>query len=90
MNQSEKDSMATIFERLTRVIVEQLGIEEELISPSSSLAFDLNIDSDDLAELIPAIEDEFSSPRSRIEIPVEDAETFRTVQDVIDYLNDLI
>ena len=82
--------MATLLERLTRIISEQLGVDEESISPSSSFAFDLNIDSTDLAELIPAIEYEFSSPKNKVEIPVEDAEMFRTVQDIIDYLNDLI
>lgn len=82
--------MATILERLINVISEQLGVDEDSISPSSSLAFDLNVDWDDLAELIPAIEEEFSSPRNKVEIPVEDAERFRSVQDVVDYLNDLI
>jgi acyl carrier protein len=82
--------MATTLERLIRIIAEQLGVDEESISPSSSFAFDLNVDSNDLAELIPAIEEEFSSPKNKVEIPVEDAGMFRTVQDVIEYLNDLL
>ena len=79
---------ATILERLKKIIVEQLGVDEESIVPSASFAYDLNADSSDLAELITAIEKEFSTPRHKVEIPDEDTKEIITVQDVIDCLND--
>ena len=66
--------MATIFERLTRIIAEQLGSDEESIVPSASFAYDLNADPSDLAELITAIEEEFSTPRQKVEISDEDTD----------------
>jgi len=78
--------MATIFERLKRVIVEQLEVEEKKVTPEASFVDDLNADSLDLVELITAIEEEFSVPGKRLEIADEDAEKIRTVQDAVDYL----
>jgi len=80
--------MATIFEKLKEIIVEQLGVEESEVTPEVSFAEDLNADSLDLIELITAIEEEFSTPEMRLEIPDEDAENLKTVQDAIDYLRD--
>ncbi len=80
--------MATIFERLKKIIVEQLGVSEEQVTPSASFIDDLNADSLDLVELIMAIEEEFSTPEMKLEIPDEDAEKIITVQDAIDYLRD--
>lgn len=80
--------MATIFEKLKEIIVEQLGVEESEVTPEVSFAEDLNADSLDLIELITAIEEEFSTPEMRLEIPDEDAENIKTVQDAIDYLRD--
>jgi acyl carrier protein len=82
--------MATIFERLTRIIAEQLGSDEESILPSASFAYDLNADPSDLAELITAIEEEFSTPRQKVEISDEDMKKINTVQDIIDCLRDYI
>ena len=81
--------MATIFERLKKIAVEQLGVEEEEVVPSASFADDLGADSLDLVELIMALEEEFSNPSQKVEIPDEDAEKIVTVQDAIDYLKDL-
>ena len=81
--------MATIFERVKRIIVEQLGVEEEEVVSSASFVDDLGADSLDLVELIMALEDEFSNPSRKIEIPDEDAEKIVTVQDAIDYIRDL-
>ncbi len=81
--------MATIFERLKTIIVEQLGVEEEEITPSANFSDDLGADSLDLVELIMTIEEEFSNPSHKIEIPDEDAEKLTTVQGAIDYLKDL-
>lgn len=80
--------MAAIFEKLKEIIVEQLGVEESEVTPEASFAEDLNADSLDLIELITAIEEEFSTPEMRLEIPDEDAENIKTVQDAIDYLRD--
>ena len=81
--------MATIFERTKRIIVEQLGVEEEEVVPSASFVDDLGADSLDLVELIMSLEEEFSKPSRKIEIPDDDAEKIITVQDAIDYLKDL-
>ena len=81
--------MATIFERTKKIIVEQLGVEEEEVVPTASFVDDLGADSLDLVELIMSLEEEFSNPSQKIEIPDEDAEKIVTVQDAIDYLKDL-
>ena len=81
--------MATIFERIKKIAVEQLGVEDEEVTPSASFADDLGADSLDLVELIMSLEEEFSNPSQKVEIPDEDAEKIVTVQDAIDYLNDL-
>ena len=81
--------MATIFERLKKIIVEQLGVEEEEVVPSANFVDDLGADSLDLVELIMSLEDEFSNPSQKVEIPDEDAEKIVTVQDAIDYLKNL-
>ena len=80
--------MATIYERLKKIIVEQLGVEEGEVVPSASFVDDLGADSLDLVELIMALEEEFSTPEQKIEIPDEDAEKIATVQDAIDYMTD--
>jgi acyl carrier protein len=82
--------MAKIFDRIRKIIAEQLGVDEESIVPSSSLAYDLNADSSDIAELIATIEDEFSTLNRKFEISDEDTAKFFTVQDIIDYLRDFI
>ncbi|MCL0052973.1 acyl carrier protein [Dehalococcoidales bacterium] len=80
--------MATIFERLKTIVVDQLGVDAEEVVPSASFVDDLGADSLDLVELIMAVEEEFSNPSGKIEIPDEDAEKLITIQDVIDYLKD--
>ena len=81
--------MAAIFERIKRIIVEQLGVEDEEVVPSASFVDDLGADSLDLVELVMSLEEEFSNPSQKIEIPDEDAEKIITVQDAIDYIKDL-
>ncbi len=81
--------MATVFERVKKVVVEQLGVEEKEVVPSASFADDLGSDSLDLVELIMSLEEEFSNPSQKIEIPDEDAEKIVSVQDTIDYIKDL-
>jgi len=81
--------MATIFERIKKIGVEQLGVADEEVVPSASFVDDLGADSLDLVELIMSLEEEFSNPSRKIEIPDEDAEKILTVQNAIDYLIDL-
>ena len=81
--------MATIFERIKAIVVEQLGAEASEVVPTASFVEDLGADSLDLVELIMSLEEEFSTPTHKIEIPDEDAEKIATVQDAIDYLRDL-
>lgn len=80
--------MATIFERLKKIVVEQLGVTAEEVVPSASFVDDLGADSLDLVELVMSLEEEFSSSSQKIEIPDEDAEKIITVQDVVDYIRD--
>lgn len=81
--------MATIFERVKKIIVEQLGMEEAEVVPEASFVDDLGADSLDLVELIMSLEEEFSNPIRKIEIPDEEAEKIITVQDAVDYIRDL-
>lgn len=81
--------MATIFERVRKIIVKQLGVEEEEVVPSASFVDDLGVDSLDLVNLIASLEQEFSNRCRKIEIPDEDAVEIETVQDAVDYLQDL-
>ncbi len=70
-------------ERVKKIIAEQLGVEEEDITPESSFVEDLGADSLDTVELVMAFEEEFG-----IEIPDEDAEKILTVQNSIDYIKE--
>jgi acyl carrier protein len=81
--------VATISERVKKIVVEQLGVEEQEVVPSANLVDDLGADSLDLVELIMSLEEEFSNPSQKVEIPDEDAEKIITVQDTIDYIKDL-
>ncbi len=80
--------MATILERVKRIVVNQLGVEESEVKPESSFVDDLNADSLDLVELVMSLEEEFSNEANRIEIPDEDAEKIKTVQDAVDYIKE--
>ena len=70
-----------IVEKVKQIIAEQLGVDENDISPSSSFVEDLGADSLDTVELVMALEEGFG-----IEIPDEDAEGIRTVNDAMDYI----
>ncbi len=78
--------MATVFERVRTIIVEQLGVEEGDVTPQTSFVDDLNADSLDLVELIMAMEEEFSKEGKGMEISDEDAEKLATVQDAVNYI----
>ena len=80
--------MATVYERLRSLVVEQLGVEDEEVTPNASFVDDLNADSLDLVELIMSIEEEFSGDGLELEISDEDAEKIHSVQDALDFLRD--
>jgi acyl carrier protein len=68
-------------EKVKQIISEQLGVDEGEVTPSASFVDDLGADSLDQVELVMALEEAFD-----VEIPDEDAEKIRTVQDAIDYI----
>ena len=78
-----RESVATTYERLKKIVVEQLGADEDEVKPEASFVDDLNADSLDLVELIMSLEEEFGT-----EISDEDAEKIRTVQDAVDYIDE--
>ena len=67
--------------KVKKIIEEQLGVESDRIKAEASFVEDLGADSLDIVELVMAMEEEFD-----LEIPDEDAEKLKTVQDVSDYL----
>jgi acyl carrier protein len=73
--------MAISEERVKQIIMDQLGVSAEQVTPDASFIDDLGADSLDTVELVMALEEEFD-----IEIPDEDAEKLRTVRDALDYL----
>ncbi len=80
--------MTSILKKLKQIIADQLGVDEELITPSSSFVDDLNVEPSDLAELVTAIEQEFSTPRRKLQINDQDIRRITTVQDLVDCLRD--
>src|SRR5450432_2099920 len=70
-----------IVEKVKQIIVEQLGVDENEVTPTASFVDDLGADSLDVVELVMAFEEAFE-----IEIPDEDAEKIATVQSAIDYI----
>ena len=68
-------------DRIKQIIAEQLGVDEEDVTPEASFVDDLGADSLDLVELIMAMEEEFD-----IKIEDEEAEKIKTVQDVISFI----
>jgi acyl carrier protein len=68
-------------DRVSAIVVEQLGVTQEELAPEASFIDDLGADSLDIVELVMAMEEEFD-----IEIPDDDAEKIQTVKDVISYL----
>jgi len=79
--------VATVFERVRAIVVEQLGVEEDEVSLPSSFVDDLDADSLDLVELIMSLEEQFGDA-GELEISDEDAEKIATVQNAVDYLKD--
>lgn len=81
--------MATVFERVKKIVVNQLGVDDNDVAPTASFVDDLGADSLDLVELVMSLEEEFSDSSRKIEIPDDDAEKIQTVQNAVDYIIDL-
>src|ERR1039457_6636689 len=73
----------TIEEKVKKIIVAQLGVTPEKVTPNASFIEDLGADSLDTVELVMAFEEEFS-----VEVPDEDAEKLKTVGDVVKYIEE--
>ena len=71
------------FDRLKKIIVEQLGVDDVEVTPEASFVDDLNADSLDLVELIMSLEEEFG-----MEISDEDAEKIQKVSDAVEYIEE--
>lgn len=74
--------MSTIEDRVKKIVVEQLGVKEEEVTPEASFVDDLGADSLDTVELVMALEEEFN-----IEIPDEEAERITSIQQAIDFIS---
>ncbi len=74
--------MADTLARVSKIIVDRLGVEESEVKPEASFKDDLGADSLDVVELVMELEDEFD-----LEISDEEAEKISTVADVVDYIN---
>ncbi len=72
---------AAVEERVKKIIIDQLGVDEAEVTPEAKFIDDLGADSLDTVELVMALEEEFG-----IEIPDEEAEKIATVQDAISYI----
>ncbi|HXI09249.1 MAG TPA: acyl carrier protein [Thermodesulfobacteriota bacterium] len=73
--------MSSVENKVKKIIIDQLDVTEEEVTPQASFVDDLGADSLDTVEMVMAFEEEFS-----IEIPDEDAEKIKTVKDAIDYI----
>ena len=80
--------MATVFERVKRIVVELLAVSEDEVVPEASFLEDLGADSLDLIRLIEAYEEEFSDENRTFEIPGDVTQNLLTVQQVIDFLEE--
>ncbi len=78
--------MATVLERVREIAAEKLSVEVDEVKPDSSFTEDLNADSLDVVELIMAIEEEFGTDDTPLEISDEDAEGIKTVNDAVEYI----
>jgi acyl carrier protein len=74
-----------IFERVKKIVVEQLEVEPDAVTPQAKFTDDLNADSLDTVELVMALEEEFD-----VEIPDEAAEQIATVQAAVDYISNKV
>lgn len=73
--------MSTIEDRVRKIVIEQLGVSENLVTLEASFVDDLGADSLDTVELVMLLEEEFDT-----EIPDDEAEKINTVQAAVDYI----
>jgi acyl carrier protein len=78
-------SESEIFEKVQKIVAEQLGVDAGEVTPGASFANDLGADSLDTVELVMALEEEFD-----VEIPDEAAEEIATVQAAVDYISNKV
>lgn len=71
------------FDRVKKVVVDQLNVEPDEVTPEATFVEDLRADSLDMVELSMAFEEEF-----QVDIPDEDAEKIKTVQDAVNYIDE--
>lgn len=74
-------SVASVFDRVKGIVVDQLGVDDNQVAPEASFVDDLGADSLDVVELVMALEEEFE-----MEIPDEDAEKIVTVGEAVKYI----
>lgn len=77
--------MENILERVIDIVAEELAVDRDEVTEDSSFIEDLGADSLDVVELVMAFEEEFD-----VEIPDEDAEDIKTVEDAVNYLEDIL
>lgn len=76
-----EDKMSSVADKVKKIVVDQLGVSEDQVTPEANFIKDLGADSLDLVELVMAFEDEFGS-----DIPDEDSEKLTTVGQAIEYI----
>ena len=81
----EVNGVDNILERVVEIVAEELAVDTDEITEKSSFIEDLGADSLDVVELVMAFEEEFD-----VEIPDEDAEDIRTVEDAVNYLEEVL
>ena len=77
--------MSDVLDKVIDIVVEELAVDRDEVTEDSSFIDDLGADSLDVVELVMAFEEEFD-----VEIPDEDAEKIRTVEDAVNYLEDIL
>ncbi len=78
--------MATVLERVRKVVVDRLGAAEDTVVPEAAFTDDLSADSLDLIELIMAFEEEFTEGDESLKITDEEAESIRTIEDAVNFI----
>ena len=74
-----------VFEKVKSILIDQLDVEEEKVTPEASIADDLGADSLDIVGLVMSLEEEFD-----LEIPDDQVENIKTVGDIVKYIEDNI
>jgi acyl carrier protein len=75
--------MSSVLERVKKIVIEQLGVDDDQVTPNASFTDDLGADSLDTVELVMALEQEFN-----LEIPDEDAEKITNIEEAVKYIQE--